>query len=159
MGDGQNGSAIFREVVLKPAEGFEIEMIGWLIKHQEIRFHDEQTGQMGTHDPSTTQCAGRDMDIPFTECQPAQDTLRLHLKRMSIQIGKTGDGFMMHGIILTGMFPLKTMHLLHLGGDIGGEFQNGFITRGGTLLRKEADRGVALHRDCPCIRRSLLEDQ
>jgi len=51
------------------------------------------------------------------------------------------------------------MHFLHFWGNIGGEFQDGFITRRGTLLGKKTDRGIPLQGYRAGVGRSYFQNE
>jgi len=104
MGDRQNGTAVFGEVALEPPQGFEVEMVGRFIKHQEIRLHDQEAGQMGPHDPAAAEGACGFGDIALTEGEAAQDALCLDRQSMPIEFGKTGNGLVVNSILFTRMF-------------------------------------------------------
>ena len=45
--DHQDRAGIIHQVILKPAERFEIEVIGRLIEHEEIGLHHQQAREVG----------------------------------------------------------------------------------------------------------------
>ena len=89
----------------KPAERFEIEVVGRFIQHQDVWLHHEESCQMGAHDPAATQGACRLGNIPFPEGKSAENALCFDFEGVAFQFGETGKGFVMDGIFLFGMFP------------------------------------------------------
>ena len=65
--DEEKGAGVLTEVLLEPQNRMQIEMIGGLIQHQQIGLHDQEAGQVGTHDPPSTEGVQRALKIRFPE--------------------------------------------------------------------------------------------
>src|SRR4051812_29034299 len=52
MRDHQDRARISRQVILKPDERFEIEMVRWFVEQKKIGFLDQQSRQVRAHDPA-----------------------------------------------------------------------------------------------------------
>ena len=159
VGDSQNRTAVLREVVLKPSERFEIEMVRRFIQHQDVGLHDEQPGQVSTHDPATAEGACRFGDISFTECQTTQNTLGFHFEGVAVEFGKACEGLVMNGVFLLGMFPEQAAHFFHCRRDIGSKFEYRLVARRSALLGEKAHGRVPFQCDGSRVGRGFLENQ
>ena len=65
---------------------------------------------------------------------------------------------MVKGILL-GVLPHLPLGLLHLGGNIGGKFQDGLISRWGALLGQESDCDAPLQGDGSRVGGGFFENQ
>jgi hypothetical protein len=59
VGDDDQAAGVAREVVLKPEQRLEIEVVGRLVEQQQRGLGDEQAGEMGAHDPAAGKRAWR----------------------------------------------------------------------------------------------------
>ena len=50
--DHQDRAGIILEIILEPAERFEIEMIRRLVEHEQVGLHHQQPREMRAHDPA-----------------------------------------------------------------------------------------------------------
>ena len=48
MADNEKGPAIIDQVIFQPGDGLNIQVVGWLIQHQEIWLFQEHLGQSET---------------------------------------------------------------------------------------------------------------
>ena len=60
----QNRAGIMSQIILKPEERFEVEMVRRLVEHQQVRFLREQPREMRAHHPAAGQLARRAIDDP-----------------------------------------------------------------------------------------------
>ena len=139
--DDQNRSRVILQIALKPNEGFEIQMVGGLIEHEDVRLMHQQPGQVRPHDPTTGQLARRPLKIRIAEGQALEQALGL------------GDGRTV-GIEVVIIFRLGTGSML-----AGGDFQHRLITHRRALLGQEADGRPALEGHQTVVRLLLLEDE
>ena len=159
MGDGHDRAAIVGEVVLEPSQRFQIQMIRRLIEHQEIGFHDQKSGKVCAHDPSSAQGARRLVDIRISESQTVEDSLGFDREAVAVKLGKTGVGLVMDRVVLARMITQQTADFLHGAGSVGGQFQHGLIPGRGALLGKESDADIPLQGNGSRVRGILPQDQ
>ena len=76
----QNRARISQQVVLKPSERFEIEVVRRLIEKKQIRLLDQKPREMRAHNPSAAQLLHRPLKILFPKSQPRQNPLRCRLR-------------------------------------------------------------------------------
>ena len=88
VGNEQNGALIFLQVTLQPQQRGQIEVIGWLVQHQKIRFLHQEPSQVGAHYPTAAERPGRLCPIRIRKPQPAQHFCRLGLQRVAVQFLK-----------------------------------------------------------------------
>src|SRR5207253_3379616 len=86
--DDENRSGIRFEVILKPKQRFEIEMVGRFVEQQEVRFLREQAPQMRAHDPAAAHLAGWAIKIFFAKTQAGEDLLGFGLEPITAQFVK-----------------------------------------------------------------------
>ena len=130
--DHQDRAGIPLQILLEPAQDLQIEVVGRLVEHQQIRLLGEQPREVGAHDPAAAERARGFFKIRLLERQSLQDALGLWFKGMS------------------GVFVL---------GVRGGQGKDGFVARRGALLRQEAQRGAPVQDDTAFVRRVFLEDE
>ena len=81
MGNEHQAAGVARQVILKPEQRFEIEMVGGLIEQQERRLTDKQTGEMGAHDPAAREGLGLFIVIAFTKPKTSENFFGAGLER------------------------------------------------------------------------------
>ena len=141
VGNRKDGAGKFFDLFLKPAQGLEVEVIGRFVEHQEIGFHDQQTGQVGPHDPPSAQGAGGLVEVLRMEGQAGKDFFGLGLEGETVQFGKALEGFQAIGIFGVGGFPEGFHDSSQFRGDGSGELEHRLLPRRGTFLGKVSDAG------------------
>jgi hypothetical protein len=86
----KNGTWIAREVILKPTERFEIEVVRGFVEQQQIRLLYEQSRQVRTHDPATAEFAQRPVKIALAKSKARKNALR-HSLRAAIGVRPGGE--------------------------------------------------------------------
>ena len=143
--DHQDRAGIIFEIILEPAERFEIQVIGRLIEHQEVGFHDEEPGEVRAHDPTAAHGFGGTMEIGFAEGEAGENALGLRLVLVTAELGIAAEGvvvFLGVGAAGAGAVGENAHEPAVLGGDGDGEFENGLVAARGGFLREVADGGV-----------------
>ena len=80
-------------------------MVGRFVQHQEIGLLDEQTGQVGAHDPATAQFTSGALKILFLKTEPCEELfglgLALEIKMSLIMLMGSwrNRGYMQDGLI------------------------------------------------------------
>ena len=152
VGNRQDRSRIHPEIVLEPAERFQIKVVGRFVKHEQVRLHHEQSGKMGSHDPSAGHRSGWAIEIAFAEGQSGKDALGFCLKGVPIQFDKSRDCFIMLVRVLIRVFAQALLHFDEARGNRGGQFQDDFVASRCGFLRKKAHTHSPRKGDRPCIR-------
>ena len=67
MRNHQDGPGIIQQVALQPQQREQVEVVGRLVEHQQVRLHDQQAGEVGAHDPAAGVFAGRAVEIGLLE--------------------------------------------------------------------------------------------
>ena len=77
MRNQQDRSGIVLKIILQPNQRVQVQVVRWLVKHQQVRFLYKQPGQMGAHDPATAQFLGQPIEVGVLEAKPTQNLPRL----------------------------------------------------------------------------------
>ena len=72
----QDCAGIVLQVALQPDERVQVEMVRWLVQHQQVWLLHEQASEVRPHDPSAAQLLGQAIEVTFLEAKPAQDLPR-----------------------------------------------------------------------------------
>ena len=72
----QDRAGIIPQIILKPKQCFEIEMVRRLVEHQQVGLLHEQARQMRAHHPAAAHLAGRTVEIGLAKTQAGEDFLR-----------------------------------------------------------------------------------
>lgn len=161
MGDHQNGTGINLQIVLEPAEGFEVEVVGRFVEHEEIRLHHEQPGEVSAHDPTAAHGASGAIKIGVPESESLQYPLGFGFKLVTAEFGEMTDGVMIFGGLFVPAFTTGAqgvMDFRHLGHDTSGEFEHRFVAAGGTFLGEVTEGGTAFEADIALIGLINFED-
>ncbi len=129
--DHQNRPRIAPQVVLKPQQRLQIQVVRRLVQQQQVRLLHQQARQVRAHHPAAAQRARAAVEVALAEGQPAQDALRQRLR--------------LPAVVLVAMArrQLQHRHIIHRR----------------ALLRQEAKVQPLLHRHQPLVRRALLQQQ
>jgi len=74
-----------RQIFLEPEERLEVEMVGGLVKHEEIGLLHQQAREMGAHDPAAAHFTRGPVKITFAEAEPGEDLFRPGFKLISAE--------------------------------------------------------------------------
>ena len=87
----QDRAGIILEIILEPAERFEIEMVRRLVEHEQVGLHHEQPREVRAHDPAAAHRLGGAIEIGFAKGEAAQDALGLRLELVAAELGVTAQ--------------------------------------------------------------------
>ena len=144
MRNGQYRSGEFLNLLLEPAQGFQIEVVGGLIEHQQVGLHHQQAGEVGPHDPAPAQGVGGLVKIFRMKSEPAEYLLGLGFEVVAFEFGKFFLGIQSFLAVWVRILSQSFQGLGEFGGGGGGKFKHGLLTGRGTLLRQVSDPGAAL---------------
>jgi len=119
-------------------------VVGRLVQHEEVGLHDEKAGEVGAHDPAAAEGAGGHVVVPGAEGEAGEDALGLGFELVAFELDEAFGGGEAPGCVRVGMGAEGGVDFLELGGDRGGELDDGFLADGGALLREVADAEAAL---------------
>ena len=125
----QNRAGIVAQIILKPQERFEVEMVRRLVEQQQVGFLREQPREVRAHDPAAGHFSRRAMMVRQLETEAVENLLGL------------GD-------------ELAVVFVLVRHGD----FENRFIAGRFAFLRQIADARAADERHVARVRLLLAED-
>ena len=86
--DHEDRARVIQEIALEPEEREEVEVVGWLVEHEEVRLHDEEAREMGAHDPAAGVFAGRFVEVIGFKAEAVEDFFRLGLELVSVESGE-----------------------------------------------------------------------
>src|SRR5581483_7045692 len=139
MGNDEQAARITGEIILKPEQGLEIEMVGRLVEKEQRRFCHQQSREVGAHDPAAGKRFCRALMVGFAEAQAGKNLFRPRLEGVI-------------DVVIVGRRRPAA-------GPARGDLQDGFVADRRALLRKKAEIGPALPRDGPGVSRLLPEDK
>ncbi len=58
VGNHQDGAGVVEQVALEPEQREQVEVVGRLVEHEQVRLHDEELGEVGAHHPAAGVFAG-----------------------------------------------------------------------------------------------------
>ena len=159
VGNDEQRAGVGREMALEPTECFEVEVVGRLIKHEKIGFHDEQAGEVGAHDPSAAHGAGGDVEVGLAEGEAGENAFGFGFEVVTVVLDEGGDGFVMFGRVFARESAKGGIGLGHGRGCAGGELEHGFFSGGCAFLGEEADGASALEIDRAFVGGIVAEDE
>ncbi|MNN53928.1 hypothetical protein D3C81_1687160 [compost metagenome] len=74
MGYDQNAAGITTQIILQPGERFDVQMVGRLIQHKQIRRLEQNAGQSQPCLLSSAKCGNRCIRREFTKAHTVQNT-------------------------------------------------------------------------------------
>ena len=86
-------AGIIAEMLAKPDERFEIEMVCRLVEQQQIRLLREKPCEMRPHDPPAAEPPRRPIEVPLAKSQTGENALRFRGDRVAVVLGKLGERF------------------------------------------------------------------
>ena len=138
MRDDDEAAGVADEVVLKPEERFEIEMVSRLVEEEQGGFGDEEAGEVGAHDPAAGKRFRELEGVALFEAEAGEDFFRAGFERVVDIV-----------VVLVGL------EFFAAGGDV----ENSFVAGGGALLREIAEVGTAFPLDGAGVGFFLAEDE
>ena len=78
--DHQDRPRITLQIPLHPDQRLQIQVVGWLIEHQQIRLLHEQPREVCAHDPAAAHLGSRPVKIASPKTQAPQNALGLGLQ-------------------------------------------------------------------------------
>ncbi len=161
VGDEQEGAGVVAQVFLEPEQRDEVEMVGGLVQEEEVRFHHQESGEMGAHHPAAAEFLGGSDELVFTVAKPRQDLLGLGI---DLGIGEGvvfGVGLHVGGAV-DGPGCLQFLEALFKTQDFaaatGGNVEHGFLPDGFTLLGQVTHHGPGIPFDGAFVGLFLGED-
>ena len=82
MGDRHHGAFEIVQEALQPRHGFRIQVVGWFVEQQHVRFFQQQTAQRDAAALTTGEVA--DFGIPVRQAQRIGGTLQLNVQVMAV---------------------------------------------------------------------------
>ncbi len=149
--DHEDRARITREVILKPDERFEIEMVRRLVEQQQLWLLDKQTREMRPHYPAATQRSCRPVEIRFAKSQARQDPLGLRFELPAAVLIKEMKGFVVFRRIFRRRFQ-DSLRPDQLWRNRARQFENRFVASRCVFLRQISNRGRFLQGNLAFIR-------
>jgi len=79
VGDQYHSIGVVGQKGFQPLDGFDIQVVGRLIKQQHIRALQQQLGQFDAHAPTSAEFVGGSIEVCPCKAQPGQRFLHLGL--------------------------------------------------------------------------------
>jgi hypothetical protein len=77
VGDHEDGAGVVEQVALEPEQREQVEVVGRLVEHEQVRLHDEELGEVGAHHPAAGEGAGGFVEVVLLEAEAGEDFLAL----------------------------------------------------------------------------------
>ncbi len=161
MRDHQDGAGVVQQVALEPEQGDEIEVVGRLVEHQQIRLHDEELGEVGAHHPAAGIFAGGFREVLLLEAETGEDLLRLRLQLVAVERGELILRFAeLRGGKVAGFlaFADGAEQADHFRGDADGDLEDGLVGWFAGFLREVAGDRVFVAVDGAFVGLVLIEN-
>ena len=136
--DDDEAAGVPDEVFLKPEQRLEIEVVGRLVEEEERGFGDEQTREMGAHDPAAGKRFRQLVGVALLEAEAGEDFFRARLERVVDVV-----------VVLVGFEFFAARR----------DVEDGFVAGGRAFLRQEAKVRAALPFDRAGVGFFLAEDE
>ena len=81
VGNDDEAAGIAREVVLKPEQRLEVEMVGRLVEHEQSGLADEEAGKVRAHDPTAREGFGLLVVVGLAKAEAGENFFGARLKR------------------------------------------------------------------------------
>ena len=138
VGDHHQATWVTRQVVLEPEERLEIEMVRRFVEEEECGFGDEETGEVGAHDPATGEGFGKLIGVAGFEAEAVEDFAGAGFERVVDVV-----------VVVAGL------ELFAAGGDV----EDSFVAGGRALLREVTEVGAAFPLDGAGVGFFLTENE
>ena len=142
----EDRTAIRAKVFLKPAQRFEIKMVGGFVEQQQVGFLHEQSGQVRAHHPAAAQGTRRPLEIGFAKGESLEDLFGARLELPAVVVRK----HLKRGVVFRRVIGGCGKHLegfRHPRGNGTGQLQDRLVAHRRALLRKVAVIRAALPND------------
>lgn len=162
MGDHEESAGIAFEVVLEPEQGEEIQVVGGFVEEEEVGFDDQQSGEVGAHDPAAAEVFGGPIEVGFLEAETGEEFFGLGFDLRIIEGLMLGMGFEVFvggGIAQGFQFAETTFEFGQVSGPAGSHFHDRFVADRLGFLGEVADHGPGVAFDLTGVRFGLLEDE
>ncbi len=100
VADQQNGASVGLQIVLKPFDGLDVQMVRRLVQKEKVGGAEQNLGQFYAHIPALTEGLRETSELVGLEAQTQQHLLGLHLGRLAVaeremvvQVVQTGYQF------------------------------------------------------------------
>ena len=161
MGNHQDRSGVVLQIVLKPEQGHEVQVVGRLVQHEQVRFDNEKAGQVSSHDPATTHFLGRTFEAIFLVSETTEHFLGFGFHFRVIEGVKLALGLIVFGNI-NGSGVLKRLEscfqILEHAGLTGRNLQHRVVTHFLTFLGQEAGQSPLVTLHCSLVRFLIAQD-
>ena len=92
VADEEDRAPVGRQVLLQPADGVDVEVVGGLVEEQDVGVAQQQPGQQDPHAPAAGELPDRAAGVLGREAEPAEDALGLGLRGRSRRGPRSGTG-------------------------------------------------------------------
>ncbi len=155
VGNHQDRSGVSHQVVLKPQHGFQIQMVGGFVQHEQLGLPHEQSGQVRAHHPTAAEFAGRTFEVEIAKAQSLENLFGLGLQREPAEIVEPGVNVVLpvHRLVIPrfeGQHLLAKFHVIV--GNPGGQFQDRLLAHRRAFLGEVANPDVPLDEDLALVR-------
>ena len=165
VGNDHDAASVGFQVILKPQERFEVQVVGGLVEQEEIGLLHEEAGEVGAHHPAAAEFAGGAVKVLFAETEAGEYLLGLGIELVAAEfvkavVGVVMDFFRVSGVNVVVGIPGQDefAEAGEFGGDGGGEFEDGFVPGGRAFLREIAEVDAAFLDDLAGVGGFLTED-
>ena len=137
-------------------------MVGRLVEKKKVRFLDEKSGEVGSHDPASAESFGFAVKIGIPEGEATEDLFGAGFELPAPEFGEGIEGFVIFGIFESPGGFVAFDGLLDAGHFRGGgtcEFEDGLVARRGRFLGQKAHRDILFEGDAAFVWAGLAEDQ
>jgi len=148
--DHQQGAGIARQVILKPQQRFEIEVVGRLVQHQQVRGLDEEAREMRAHDPAAGERACGPVMVVLAKSEAGEDLFGARFEGVVVNRGIVR----VRGGLLEVFPPAAGTR----GRRTHGQLQNSLFPRRHAFLGEETDGGAPLPGEGALIGRILAQN-
>ncbi len=137
-------------------------MVGRLVEKKKVRFLDEKSGEVGSHDPASAEGFGFAVEIGIPKGEAAKDLFGAGFELPAPEFGEGVEGFVIFGIFESPGGFVAFDGLLdagHFRGSGTCEFEDSLVARRGRFLGQKAHRDILFEGDAAFVRAGIAEDQ
>ena len=163
--DDDNRAGIILQIILKPEQRLEVEMIRRFVEHQQVRLLHEQPREVRAHHPAAAHFARGPLEVALAETQAGENLLGLRFEPVAAQLVEAVMHIVVNFLRMQRLdrvirFPrLDDAAQLHeIRRDGRGEFNHSFVAGHRGFLRQVTERDAALTAHLAIIRRFRAED-
>ena len=160
--DHEDRAGVIFQIILKPEEGLEVEVVGRFVEDEEVGFLGEEAGEVGAHDPAAAEFGGAAVEVAVAKAEAVEHLLGLGLDGGAVEFIEARAGFVgFAGVFVAG--GGEEAHFAHDADEFGvhrtGQLDDGFVADGRAFLREIADGGAALKVDGAIVGGFVAEDE